>query len=190
MVMQPLRSERGMTLVEVLIAMVVIAIGVTGLVAGLGGGILAVQRSAKATTAGALADKQMEGYRGISFASIATDTSTTTAADAVYTGDSAYSSSWKITATCPGTQTTAPYYYCNPSRTVAGGNGVNYRVDSYVSWTCGIPGSTLGGTVTAPTCSGTPASRAVKQVTVVVRDAATASKVLVRVTSTFDALTG
>jgi prepilin-type N-terminal cleavage/methylation domain-containing protein len=187
-----LRSQQGMTLVELLIAMVVIAIGVAGLVAGLGGGILAAERASTASTAGALADKQMEAYRSITFASIATDTTTTGAADATYTGDSAYNATWKITATCPGSQITAPYYYCNPSRTVAI-SGVSYRIDSYVAWTCGITGTTLVAAVapsTIPTCTGSPASRAVKQVTIVVRDAANTSKTFVRVTSTFDALTG
>jgi type II secretory pathway pseudopilin PulG len=178
-----------MTLVELLIAMVVIAIGVSGLVAGLGGGILAVQRSAKASTAGALADQQMEAYRQLSYVSVATDSTTTLAADAIYKADAAYSS-MRITTTCPGVQTTAPYYYCAPTRTAPGSNGTSYRIDSYVAWACPLPTSTLSGTVTAPVCSGSPVSQPVKQVTVVVRDAADTSKTLIRLTSTFDALTG
>jgi prepilin-type N-terminal cleavage/methylation domain-containing protein len=69
--MPRLRIEKGMTLIELLIAMVVLAIGVTALVAGLGGGILAVERSANTTIAGTLADQQMETYRQAAFASLA-----------------------------------------------------------------------------------------------------------------------
>ena len=69
--MARLRIEEGMTLIELLIAMVVLAIGVTALIAGLGGGILAVERSANTTIAGTLADQQMETYRQASFASLA-----------------------------------------------------------------------------------------------------------------------
>jgi type II secretory pathway pseudopilin PulG len=188
-----------MTLVEVLIAMVVIAIGVTGLVAGLGGGILAVNRAAKASTAGAMADQQMEAYRRITFASIATKDTSGANTDCVYKGlllptctaasDSAYDSTYKIdTAAASCTQN-----YCLPTRTVAGGHGTRYRIDSYVSWACGVPTSGLVAAVapsTTPTCSGAPTNEAVKLVTVIVRDAANTSKTLIRVSSTFDSLTG
>jgi prepilin-type N-terminal cleavage/methylation domain-containing protein len=185
-----LRTEQGMTLIELLIAMVVIAVGVTALVAGLGAGILAVQRSATTSTAGALADQQVEAYRQLSFLSVATDTTTTGSADATYKGDAAYNNTWKITATCPGVQTTAPYFYCAPTRTATGSNGATYRIDSYVSWACPFAGATLGGTLAAPTCTGSAANGAVKQVTVVVRDGSNNSRLLVRVTTTIDSLTG
>jgi type II secretory pathway pseudopilin PulG len=189
-----------MTLVEVLIAMVVIAIGVSGLVAGLGGGILAVQRSAKTSTAGALADQQMEGYRRIPFASIGTTDTTLALTDCIYKGtvggactfayDSAYDSTWKVDSVAAAACT---QNYCVPTRTVAGGGGVSYRIDSYVSWACGVSTSTLTAPVspaTVPTCSGSPASAPVKRVSVLVRDAGNKSKTFVRVTSTFNSLTG
>ena len=59
-----------MTLVELLIAIVVMAIGVTALVAGLGSGIVAVERSGNTTIAATVADQQMETYRQASFASL------------------------------------------------------------------------------------------------------------------------
>jgi prepilin-type N-terminal cleavage/methylation domain-containing protein len=195
--MHRLHTQQGMTLVEVLIAMVVIAIAVSGLVAGLGGGILAIQRSAKASAAGAFADQQMEAYRGTSFASIAT--TSTTALDCIYKGtcvagvtDNAYDATWKIDNVPTSGVGACAQNYCVPSRTVAGGNGVSYRIDSYVVWACGITGATLTAAVapaTIPTCSGTPANAAVKAVTVIVRDAST-KRTLVRVTSTFSTLAG
>jgi prepilin-type N-terminal cleavage/methylation domain-containing protein len=190
MTMQNVRSERGMTLVELLIAMVVIAIGVTALVAGLSSGILAVKRSATTSTAGAFADQQMEAYRQLNFAAVATDTTTTGSADATYKADAAYVSAWKITVTCPGNQATSPYFYCAPTRNATGSNGATYRIDSYVSWACPFQGATLGGTVTAPTCTGAAANQPVKQVTVVVRDGSNLSKTLARMTTTFNSLTG
>src|SRR5262249_30320031 len=151
-----LRSEDGMTLIELLIATFVMAIAVAALVAGLGGGILAVERGAKASVAGALSDQQMEAYRRLSYDAIATDTTATGATDATYTGDSAYNATYKITATCPGSVTSPIYYYCNPSRATGGTSGTTYRIDSYVSWACGVPGSSLVAAVapsTTPTCS-------------------------------------
>ena len=59
-----------MTLIELLVAMLVMAFGIMALVAAFTTGILAIERGAKTSTAGALADKQMEVYRQASFATI------------------------------------------------------------------------------------------------------------------------
>ena len=67
-----LQAEDGMTLVELLIAMVVMSIGITAIVAGYSSGILAVDRAKADATAGALADRQMEAYRQASFAAVPT----------------------------------------------------------------------------------------------------------------------
>jgi prepilin-type N-terminal cleavage/methylation domain-containing protein len=185
--MDRVRGEDGMTLIELLIALIVLAVGIMATAAGFSSGILTVQRGAKTSTAGALADQQMEAYRRLSFGDIATDTTQTASADATYTGDPAYpGASWTVTATCPAPNT-APYYYCTPARSTAGSNGVLYRIDSYVTWACPITGSTRGGTVSSPTCSAVSGvqNRPVKQVTIVVRDASTL-RTLVTVTSTFD----
>ena len=64
------KSEGGFGLVELLIAMVVMSIGITAIVAGYSSGILAVDRAKVSTTAGALADRQMEAYRQGSFAAV------------------------------------------------------------------------------------------------------------------------
>lgn len=65
-----LKSESGMTLIELLVAMLVMAFGVMALVAAFLSGVVAIQRGAKVTTAGALADKQMETYRQMAFAAV------------------------------------------------------------------------------------------------------------------------
>lgn len=192
------RAEAGMTLVELLIAMTVMSIGITAIVAGFSSGLVTVVRATKASSAGALADQQMETLRGLSFASIGT-TDTTAISDGVYKNTSApysspYDSAWKIdtvsSASC------ASQAYCTPTRTITAGGG-SYRIDTYVAWKCVVSGSTLGGTVSAPSCS-TPtsgpsigvASRPVKLVTVVVRNASSPSKTLFRESSTFDQATG
>ena len=65
-----LQAEDGMTLIELLIAMVVMAIGISAIVAGFSSGIVAVNRARLTSTAGALADKQMELYRQAAFTSL------------------------------------------------------------------------------------------------------------------------
>jgi prepilin-type N-terminal cleavage/methylation domain-containing protein len=67
---QRLRTQDGMTLIELLIAMVVMAIGVSGLVAGFSSGLLSIQRGAKTSVAGTLADQKLETYRQATYASI------------------------------------------------------------------------------------------------------------------------
>ena len=66
-----------------------------------------------------------------------------------------------------------------PSKTVAGADGKNYRVDTYVTW------RRVGN-------SATPASagRLIKLITVVVRDTAPPHRVWARVSSSFDESTG
>ncbi len=179
-----------MTLVELLVAMVVMTIGISAIVAAFTSGLITIQRGAKASTAGTLADQQMEALRRHSFGDISTATSPM---DGVYTAPGgAYDNTWKITATCPGSQN-----YCLPSRTTAAPGG-SYRIDTYVVWTCPLKdqGSTISNTA-SPTCSTTgtggvtlPLTRALKLVTIVVRDASNTSKILFRSSATFDQSTG
>jgi prepilin-type N-terminal cleavage/methylation domain-containing protein len=65
-----LRAEDGVTLIELLIAMVVMSVGVAALVAGFSSGILSIRRAHLAATSAALADKQMELYRKATFTSL------------------------------------------------------------------------------------------------------------------------
>lgn len=80
--MARLRSEHGMTLIELLIAMLVMTIGIFAIVAGLASGILTIERGAKSTYAGAIADKQLEAERQAGYASLTVgpQTSSTTVA--------------------------------------------------------------------------------------------------------------
>ncbi len=186
--MERLRADGGMTLIELLIAMVVMAIGVTAIVAGLSSGILTVQRAAKASSAAAFADQQMEAFRTLSFAAIATQGTATTAAAADitaggYGADGSYNAVLKITSTSACAQN-----YCNPHQITP---DQRYKIDTYVSWSCvdGVSAPTGTPPTSCPNV-GSATGRAVKRVTVVARDNTTQSKTYFRETSTFDTLTG
>ena len=73
-----LRADEGMTLIELLIAMVVMSIGIAALVADFSSGIVSINHSRLTSTAGSLADQQMELYRQASFASLPTTLQTAT----------------------------------------------------------------------------------------------------------------
>ena len=154
-----LRDEGGFALVEMLIAIVVINIGLLAILLALTSGMVTLRRSAETSTASAIADKQLEKYRAVTFPSIFLDTAALAATDSTYQSDAAYSAS-QVNQTC-GTLTAV----CTPSQTVTGPDGRSYRVDTYIVWT-----TPSGGT-------------AVKQVTVVVRKSGSTAT-LARVVST------
>ncbi|HEV3480675.1 MAG TPA: type II secretion system protein [Gaiellaceae bacterium] len=161
-------GEEGFGLIELLIAMVILNIGLLAIVASFQAGIVTLSRASKVTTASVLGDQQMELYRAINYDSIRLATATIPST-APYTTDTAYSASQITTPACSG----PPYAdECNASRTATGADGKSYRVDTYIVQTTPIGG------------------RPVKQVTIVVRDAANLSSVYARQATTFDQATG
>ena len=148
-----LQSEEGMTLIELLIAMVVMALGISAIVAGFTSGLLSVTRARQASTVGTLADKRMELYRQAPFTSLTPGTLS------------------------GGTQT--------------GSDGNTYWVGSTIAWTCVVGPANTTTNMTPPTCSGTPASRAVKLVSIEVHKGTTSAGPLAfSESATFDSSTG
>jgi prepilin-type N-terminal cleavage/methylation domain-containing protein len=186
-------EQGGFGLVELLIAMTVMTIGIMAIVAGFSSGIVALNRASRASTAGTLADKQMEAYRALPYKQIALRKSEVDVAATPYASDTAYTGTTMLTGVL---LTSNPVAYdgsfcttgstpvtCKPVQTQAGPDGRSYRIDSYISWYCAV--GTLSNPAAAnPDCGSL--SRPVKKVTVVVRDGTTTSKTYVRETSTFD----
>jgi Tfp pilus assembly protein PilV len=172
-----LRQEDGFGLIELLMAMTILNIGILATVAAFNSGIVALRHAGKISTASVLADKQMELYRSLTYGSIALD-STSIPASAPYNSDPAWSST-QATTTC-----TAPLpNECNASRTTTGPDHHSYRIDTY------IVNQNPATTYTQPAGSPHATARAVRTVTVVVRDPTNANKVLAREMSTFDCST-
>lgn len=191
-------------MLELLMAMTVMAVALTALVAAFTVGLLTMRHSSQITTASILADAQMEAYRAMTSRDIGIDLSagTVSALDSNYTGDAACANpAAGTTCTASGVASTelgptgaSPHacsainlWYpntlpCTPSRTVSSGStpaspdGRSYRVDTYIIQ---VP-ATATGTL----------QRASKQVTVVVRDSSNLSRVFARETSVFDCSTG
>ena len=186
---QALRSEDGFGLIELSIAMVMLSVALLALVAALSSGIVTLQRSGAAGTAGTLADRQMEKYRAIKYASIMLDSTAVTSAsgNSVYTSDPGRdpgnpTPAWdanpanRVTGTCTLTSWPDP---CNPIQNLTAAQTPDkraYRVDTYITYY---------------TASGPYAGRQLKVVTVVVRDAKSLSGPnLARLQSRFDQATG
>src|SRR5947207_3444492 len=75
------RGEAGFGLIELLIAMTVMVIGISAIVAGFSSSILALGRASHVATAGTLADKQMEAYRALGYSKIKLNTGLAATAD-------------------------------------------------------------------------------------------------------------
>ena len=160
-----LRRDGGFGLVELLIAMAMLNIGLLAVVAAFSSGIVSINRAGRITTAAVLADGQMELYRALTYNAIKLDPSTIPGT-VPYTTDIAYNAS-QITGTCTGVPNE-----CNASRQATGADSKPYRIDTYI--------------VTATPTGG----RAVKKVTVVVRDYNNLTLTFARQVSTFDQSTG
>jgi prepilin-type N-terminal cleavage/methylation domain-containing protein len=175
------RAEAGFGLVELLIAMTVLAVALLALVAAFSSGALTLQRASQTSTASALANQQMELYRGIKHCSIRLDDASIPATTP-YTSDPAYSGSQVLdTATCGGSTPTCTAVAwpdpCNASQSVSGSttqDGRSYRVDTYIVYD---DFATFGDRL--------------KRVTIVVRDGTNLNATpLVRASSKFDRISG
>ena len=173
MLLRARKEEAGFGLIELLLAMTMLNVGILALVAAFQSGAFALQRASKLSTAAAIADIQMERYRGYKYCGILFTATDVAGVDQTYTGDTAAYTGTPFTPAndpkCLGATVPAD---SKPIQTITGPDSKRYRVDVYIS----------AQTLTA--------GRPLKRVTVVVRDGNTPSKVYTRVGSTFDESTG
>ena len=174
------REESGFGLLELLMAMVMLNIGILAIVAAFSSGNAALARASQVSTAAALAEKQLESYRGLIYDNILFITTEWNAAiaDTTYRADTVYTANMQspvspkalvsTVTTCP---TNVPSTSCDPSYTVTGPDHRSYRVDTYLYYDSPSGGAQL------------------KSITVVVRSASFLSRSLARVSSTFDSST-
>jgi len=159
-------DETGIGLIELLIAMGVLAIAISAQLAVFSSSYVSLGRANMKGTAVTMADKQMEAYRTLPYSCVYL---TSGSGDGTYTGDSAYSASQVTAANCSPNATPATSA-TTASQTVSGPDTRSYRVDTYI-----VSTTPTGG-------------RALKKVTVVVRavHAGVVGAVLAREASTFD----
>ena len=168
-------------MLELLMAMVMLNVGILAVVAAFSSGNAALYRSSRISTAGALANKQMEAYRGIKYENIVFVTSewTSAIANSTYTGDTVYQTNMNnpvaphalvaTVSTCPAN---VPASACDPSYTTTGADHRSYRVDTYLYYDTPTSGQQL------------------RAVSVVIRNPDDLTRVFARVSSTFDSSTG
>jgi type II secretory pathway pseudopilin PulG len=166
------RETQGFGIVELLIALGVLNIALFAIIGAFNSGMLALRRASQSATASALADKQMELYRALTYSKIVLVAPTSP--DTTYTSDPQYAGQVVAAGACPAGD---PPEACSPIQTVPGPDHRQYRIDTYLHLSA--------------QSSGTYNARAVKVVSVVIRDAALPSlPTLLRTSSTFDQSTG
>lgn len=175
------RDESGFGLLELLMAIVLLNVGILAIVAAFSSGNAALARASRISTGAALANKQMEVYRGIRYGNIAFATTEWSAAtaDSTYTADAVYQQNMasptppkalvSTVSSCPANM---PANACDPSYTTTGPDRRSYRVDTYLYYDTPSYGQQL------------------KTITVVVRNPENPTRSWSRVSSTFDPSTG
>jgi type IV pilus assembly protein PilV len=197
-----LRSEEGLTLVELLIAMIVLTVGILALVAAYTSSYISINRATRVSSTELLADQQMERFRALSYGSIALDTyaacGASCAQDSTYRGRTGvYSSSTQVSGSS-GTDSTNL-----STQTKTGPDGRSYRLDTYINYACprseqgtlSLSTSPLGCTYSGGSLDGQAGPSPVKKVTVIVTSTAGVglganSPVSTSESSTFTSLTG
>ena len=161
-------------------AMVMLNVGILAIVAAFSSGNAALARASQVSTATALANKQLESYRGLIYDNILFTTTEWNAAiaDSTYKADTAYTSNMQspvapkaLVPTVTNCPTNVPTTACDPSYTLTGPDRQSYRLDTYLYYDAPGGGAQL------------------KTITVVVRPSAFTTRTFARVTSTFDSST-
>src|SRR5437762_3590506 len=175
------RDESGFGMLELLMAMVMLNVGILAIVAAFSSGSTALSRANRISTAGTVANKQMEVYRGLKYDNIVFITTewNSAVADSTYTADTTYQQNMlnpvapkALVPTVTSCPANVPTNACDPSYTIAGADHRSYRVDTYLYFDTPSYGNQL------------------KTITVVIRGGTNMSTVWARVTSTFDPATG
>jgi prepilin-type N-terminal cleavage/methylation domain-containing protein len=177
-------NDDGFGLVELVIAMTILTVAVGALLGVFVNSALSLQRAGERGTALALADKQMEIYRRLSFTGARIDGSLIPATGTYVTANSSDSTIPPSTNqavggandddACPGD----PAEACLPVQTVTGPDNRQYRIDTYVHYVNGLDDD-AASTILAPASGLT-----LKRVTVVVRKVTTGA-ILARGSSAF-----
>jgi Tfp pilus assembly protein PilV len=97
-----IRDERGVGLVELLIALLVLNVGLFATLGAFTSGALALQRASHVSTASAIADKQIEAFRDVAYNSIPTSAGSTLVTGSASPDGHAYFVAWTPGSTFSG----------------------------------------------------------------------------------------
>jgi prepilin-type N-terminal cleavage/methylation domain-containing protein len=213
-----LRDPGGFGLIELTIALSILAIATVALTGVFVASHLTLRRASQSDAAAVLSDQLLERFRAQTWDNIAlngsqvsplmSQTATNQYNDSTSPLHDSYlpsalqqditdqlgllAADGSVVAPCTGSPEPLT---CNPQQTEVGPDGKSYQLDTYVTWGCpNETTQTLGGVMSAPTCTDSSTSNVlpnaqVKVVTIVVRDATTGLSIY-RSSTAFDKLGG
>lgn len=126
------RSEDGFLTVELVVAVVIITIGLLALMAAYDQAFFSLHSAAKTSSAGLIAENQLELYASLPYSSVGLDTtalSTAKASDAHYSSDESSLSGTGTDITISGCGASAR---CQPLQTVTGSDHHTYRLETFI----------------------------------------------------------
>jgi type IV pilus modification protein PilV len=185
-----LRDEEGFTLIELIIAMLVLTIGILALVAAYSSGYVAINRATRVSSTELIADSQMERFRALNYNNIQLNTGcgASCTQNSTYTADSAYNATTQITG-CATTDST-----CLSTQTKTGPDGGSYSLRTYINWGCATGTLTTSPSLACTLTGGAAGPSPVKVVTIVVTSiggtGGGAAPISTREQSSFTSLTG
>jgi prepilin-type N-terminal cleavage/methylation domain-containing protein len=181
-----LRDTSGFGLIELMIALSILAIGTVALTGVFVASHLSLRRASQSDAAAVLSDRLLERFRAETWDNIALNS--TQVAAAISATSDPYPSDTTLTdpylPTSPNnlrqdiTEANAPLAFdgtpaatactnspepltCYPTQTQTGPDGKSYRIDTYVTWGCpNETAQTLGGAMNAPVCTDTSSGHA------------------------------
>lgn len=126
------RNEEGFLIIELLAAVVIITVALLALLGSYDEAWFSVRSGAKDSSAGMIANNQLELYASLQYSSIgldATTLATTKSSDTTYTSDEAALPGSGTDVTISGCGTSAQ---CLPVQTVKGADGKSYRLETFI----------------------------------------------------------
>lgn len=127
-----LRNEEGFLLIELMAAVVIISVALLALLGSYDEAWFSLRSGAKDSSAGMIANNQLELYASLQYASIgldATTLATTKASDTTYTSDEAALPGIGTDVTISGCGSSAQ---CLPVQTVTGADHKSYRLETFI----------------------------------------------------------
>ena len=127
-----LRNEEGFLLIELIAAVVIISVALLALLGAYDEAWFSLRSGSKDSSAGMIANNQLELYASLQYSSIGLDATTlasTKASDTTYTSDEAALPGTGTDVTISGCGTSAQ---CLPTQTVTGADGKSYRLETFI----------------------------------------------------------
>lgn len=125
-------SEAGFLTIELMVAIVLITVAILALMAAYGGAFSSLHSSGKTSSAGLLAENQLELYASLPYSSVGLDTSTLNSVkstDSNYGTDEAALPGSGADVTITGCGISAK---CSPVQTLTGADHHTYKVETFI----------------------------------------------------------